>query len=396
MATHEEPAWARGYDLEELRAVAQVFRAADKPYALGAFSAVKENTVAEWRAAGQLLLGTDYAAAQLRPKVTVPVRDFTGEARARIEPGAIVFRRVAASSEAGWRALAGMVREEARARPVWLEGWVESPAVQRLTMEARLHLVATKIKASSELVGVWSSEPPTAQAALHPADERTLVRLLMPDLPLEVVEAAAAQVVGTTGWADHYSSYNQRHSWSALALQGYHAPGAEPDATQIAKPAEMSKAWKAEHFDWESWPVGPTPLMEVLPAVAGLVRHVAYQLATTFQRVRLMRLEPGGGELTRHSDITDPEAGTASGKLARLHFPLATNPDVRFRQWRLSGRQVEAHMAVGEGWYLDTRKPHRAGNFGTEPRIHLVIDAYSSATLRRLIAEGNEAPEVLG
>ena len=107
--------------------------------------------------------------------------------------------------------------------------------------------------------------------------------------------------------------------------------GGEPDPQNIVKPAEMARKWKAEHPDWEQWPLEWTPLIEALPAVAELVDLVGITLGVaSWERVRLMRLQPGGGELTRHSDITDPDAGAAEGKLARIHVPLFTNQQVRF------------------------------------------------------------------
>lgn len=395
------PAWARDYDVAMLKDAARVHRRYDKPYALGAFSNVNERAIAEWlEAAEYIASGYGDAAARVRfPRVRTAVHDFTGEVRATIPAGAMVMSHPASDTQAGWDYLAeGLQRRwplTEHAASVWLEGWREAPEVVRLAEDAGLRLVATKIKASSELVGVWTSsgwvEAGHVGHELSPADERTLVRLeRSPDIA-ELAARAAAEVADTAGWADHYSSYNARHAWSALALQGYTDPATGPDAAQIIKPAEMSKAWKAEHPGWGMWRLEPTPLVQALPATAALVAALAWWLGANFQRVRLMRLEPGGGELTRHSDITDPEAGTAERKLARLHVPLITNPDVRFRQWRLDGRQVEANMAAGELWYLDTRKPHRAGNYGTEPRVHLVLDAYVSATVRDLITRGEEA-----
>jgi hypothetical protein len=42
-------------------------------------------------------------------------------------------------------------------------------------------------------------------------------------------------------------------------------------------------------------------------------------------------------------------------------------------------------MKVGEAWYLDVRKPHRAVNSGDTPRIHMVVDVVSSEELRKLL-----------
>jgi hypothetical protein len=87
-----------------------------------------------------------------------------------------------------------------------------------------------------------------------------------------------------------------------------------------------------------------------------------------------MRLKPGGGELERHTDQVDPDSGGSMGKLARIHFPIKTNDDVKFTVWDVIGNPQTIHMAAGECWFLDTRKPHMAINAGSEERIHLVVD----------------------
>ena len=42
-------------------------------------------------------------------------------------------------------------------------------------------------------------------------------------------------------------------------------------------------------------------------------------------------------------------------------------------------------MAVGKGYFLDTRKPHSAINAGSDERTHLVIDAFASEKLRNIL-----------
>jgi hypothetical protein len=101
-----------------------------------------------------------------------------------------------------------------------------------------------------------------------------------------------------------------------------------------------------------------------------------------------MRLGARGGELTRHADITDPEAGTADGKVARLHIPLTTDPRCVFRSWGLNGVEQRLHMPERGLSYIDTRKPHAVINPADLERIHLVADAFSSPALRRWIADG--------
>jgi len=177
-------------------------------------------------------------------------------------------------------------------------------------------------------------------------------------------------------WVDHYSSYNKRRSWHAVALRSFGG-----DAAFIEKPAEMSKAWKAEHADSLAWTARDTPLMRQLPALAEL----AHQIPGGKQRVRLMRLT-AGGELSRHADITDKEAGIQTGKVARIHIPLISNEACRFQSWRLDGLGADdVFMQPGRAWYLDTRKPHAARNAGRDARVHLVIDAMASPALRALL-----------
>src|SRR5690606_6752563 len=112
--------------------------------------------------------------------------------------------------------------------------------------------VLTKVTASSDLKGLWLSAPTGGLARrpdpLDPADEPG-VKVLLPEwLSGETHAAILAELAGyeaaqDEAFAQHYSSYNKRHSWTAFALHGYSS--GEPDF--IIKPAEMSKGWKAEN-----------------------------------------------------------------------------------------------------------------------------------------------------
>ncbi len=42
-------------------------------------------------------------------------------------------------------------------------------------------------------------------------------------------------------------------------------------------------------------------------------------------------------------------------------------------------------MKLGEMWFLDTRKPHRAVNGGDEERTHLVVDVEANDETRALL-----------
>ena len=176
-------------------------------------------------------------------------------------------------------------------------------------------------------------------------------------------------------FTNHYSNYNKDKSWSAISLRGY-----SDDWRFITKPAEMSKKWKKENEGVE-FKLQDTMLRRHFPEVEDILKY----LPGKPHRIRFMNLAPGGGELERHTDQVDPDAGVQDGKLMRFHFPIVTNKDVIFNQWDWDAKLVEEHMKVGECWYIDVRKPHRAINGGTEMRTHLVVDIESNDEVRALI-----------
>lgn len=389
----DDPSWALGYPLDQLRDLAAIYRRHESAYILGAFGATREVQIAELLAAGELLVapgGGALAAATIRNHRQA-VRDFTGEIRAWQQPGDLILSRLAGSGHDLADLILGLESE----RHIWIESWAEHPASQELALILGARRIATKVRASSELIGLWLIGEADGRLAepLAVVDYATLVQLPI-EIEPRVLQAARDEIERVVpSWADHYSSYNAHHAWSAVALQGYRDPASDqPPELQIEKPAEMARAWQRQHSGWESWPLLATPLAARLPATMALLEVLRWEgrIEIEPQRVRLMRLAPGGGELTRHADITDREAGTADGHVARIHIPIETNPGVVFRQWRLDGAWIEAHMALRSAWYLDTRKPHRAGNHGAEPRVHLVSDLYSGPRLRELIEQGEQ------
>ena len=69
----------------------------------------------------------------------------------------------------------------------------------------------------------------------------------------------------------------------------------------------------------------------------------------------------------------------------RFHFPIKTNRNVIFSCWGQGNAETRVHMKVGECWYLDVRKPHRAIIGGTDMRTHLVVDVVANDEVRALI-----------
>lgn len=400
MNTQAQPApWQRGFDLAELKSITAVFAEHDEGLVHGAFTKVSELQAAEWLEKERLRFEADDERGLLacvafsELEAAKPVKDFTGAVRCGADPGDVWVKRVGFREGHVQAALGILLALRpsgagdlfGERKRLWAELFLESPADMMLADALGLTQVCTKIPASSELIGVFCSGTPELRSRLWPADEEALVKLPLSFDPAPLLAELEALELS---FEQHYSSKNKRGSWQALALRGY-APSAassaaEADPSFIAKPSEMAKKWKRENLEKLDWVLRDTPLRAALPSFEIPLR----QLPGKPHRIRLMRLAPGGGELARHADITDPDAGMGDGQLVRVHFPLVTNPGVRFEAWLLSGEKQEAHMAAGEAWVLDTRKPHTAVNSGEEERIHLVVDCESGPELRALIGKG--------
>ena len=88
--------WQRGYPLEGLRALTERFSQHDGPRNMGAFTAVKERTVAEWLAGGRLHALDSALVVMRRAKTGRHIDDFVGGApRGRYEPGALLIDKLA-------------------------------------------------------------------------------------------------------------------------------------------------------------------------------------------------------------------------------------------------------------------------------------------------------------
>lgn len=242
-----------------------------------------------------------------------------------------------------------------------------------------LAVAAVHVTAASEIVACWSAQ--TGSATYSKADRATLV-----DLPVHVAppvrNAALRELAGVDGWHDDYPFYSDG-TWSALSLRGFKAD----DPAWGVKPAEMSRAWRAEHPGAGDLRCEWTVLADRCPTLTGIARNLPF--GADLERVRLLRMAgvPGGtGRLARHTDITDRSAGTRDGAIARFHLPLVTAPDVEMMAWDLRGKRHAHHLQPWHLYYLDQRKPHAVANPSGADRVHLVIDVVADAAVRRAIA----------
>lgn len=381
--TDSAPEWTRGIDLGFLKECAAAMRPDIKPHCYGAFGLPKERDIADAHHEGNLIWtrGPDdkiCAAAIFRVLVSGSRHSDFADRQASLKAGDLLIRHIAGEPDGREKLMAHLLARH-RGVAVWAEVPIENPGLVALLAAHGFERAMTKITASSDLKGLFLRGPHVGRwpQPMARADEPALVQLAADFISEPEREAVLAEVKRFGQWAQHYSTYNKRGSWTAFALHGFD----RADPTFIIKPAEMSKGWKADNPDRLNAACGPTIAAQHFPAAMAVVDR----LPGTKQRVRLMRLASGGGELTRHADITDPEAGTADGATARLHIPLTTDPACLFRGWDLEGVERRAHFAERALCYLDTRKPHAVINGGAKDRVHLVIDCHSTPALRQLI-----------
>ncbi len=358
--------WQRGYDLDLLRELASMFQDHDGARCLGAFSKIKENKVADWLAAGVLERSGDTVVVSKRLRQKQTIRDFRGVPILSAEAGTVIVEKAVGPD--AFR----MIDDRHGTSPIVWKCWTDHPDETAVAERLGALRAGTSISAASEVRAVWARDLPVLD---RPSAIET-ANICLATLP----------AIDTTGWEkhvdemwqDHYSAYNKRRSWHAVSLRSF---GGQPWA--IEKPAEMSRRWKQEHPELTAAPCVDTPLLPELPNAAAWLNA----LPTETERVRLMRLTPGG-ELSRHADITDRNAGLTDGRIARMHWPISSDPLVTFDTWDLSNTRTTTHMSPGSWWYLDVRKPHAAHNRSSRSRVHLVVDLVVNGWVRDALHVG--------
>lgn len=369
-------AWQQGYDLSMLKALSSAIKKDYKKYVFGAFGMPNERDIATAMAKGQVIKTKEndsiliHQHYQAKSRVT----DFT-QSVIPIEAGTFFIKHLAGPQK---EKLFDYYCSELQGKPLMLEIFDEDLEMVEMAKAKGFTYITTKISASSDLKGIYQKDA-KVRYQLASGEDIHIKEINPKFLADSALENIRKELANYTSWADHYSSYNKRQSWSAFALRGYDVQ----DPNFIIKPHEMSKKWKAENeamlrkkSDW-------TNIADKFPCTCSLVK-LRFGGALP-DRVRFMRLTKGNGELSRHADITDREAGIQAGRVVRLHIPIYTNPKVIFQSWSHKGQKQEANMKEGSLWYLDVRKPHTAVNHGDEDRIHLVMDFYSSEELTNAI-----------
>lgn len=390
--SEESPAWAHGFGLELLKELAAPFRDCFKPYIFGAFGMPKERDVAAAHHARSFIFSRDAGGRVVAAcifnllKADAIHHDFIGRA-IRIPKGRIIIKHLAIYPEAIEEKLPKILSRLETPGGLWAEIHQENEPLKAALLRAGFQYAGTKIAAASELIGIYfkNDKPPAFPFRAHPAEAAAQLKLkdafiTIPQREWILQELRAyEEKMSAEAWAQHYSNYNKRQSWTAFALRGFDA--ANPGF--IIKPSEMSEKWKAENAERLKARAGETIAAPHFPQTMSIL--AARLPGTGIERLRFMRLA-AGGELTRHADITDREAGIRDGKIARLHIPLITNDDCLFSGWDAFGGKREMIFPARSLCYLDQRKPHAVKNGGDEDRIHIVADVYADERLREMLA----------
>lgn len=378
--------WQKGFELELLKSIAAPFKQDFAPHTYGAFGLPKERDVANALADKDIIYKKDASSAAIFKvlKASSIQQDWAGRS-IRPHRGDLLIKHICGdSSPASQTEIITTLMQRAGNVPTFVEIHEEREQAKALLESLGFQWVLTKISASSDLKGVYfkGSEEQRQQRVFAPknhTEEVAMSKVKEAFISKADREQIYKEAQGFAKWAQHYSSYNKRQSWTAFAIQGYDPK----DPMFIQKPAEMSKQWKAENP--ERLRAGCQKTCD--PSLFKKTWEIVDRIPGKKQRVRFMRLAKESGELTRHADITDREAGVQDQYVSRLHIPITSPIECRFHAWTPRGKHVDWHWDEDQLYYLDMRKPHAVKNPGDKDRIHLVVDTYSSAELRRWIDE---------
>jgi hypothetical protein len=369
--------WQHGYELDYLKQLEARFERYNS-HALGPFTEMKKNSIAQALHDDVLEITDDYVIETRISKSSTPITAYLDTVIAYKERGDRVISAFAGDRDAL------IERFSTYVEPCWLWVWQEDSDEVALAEAAGFKFIASKITSFSEIRGLYFNFVERGLMhrpfpKLHAAEFHGVTMCRSAAASHEIERARKELEQLDVAFTNHYSNYNKNKAWAALSLRGY-----RPEPEFITKPSEMNKKWQQEHTgSGQVYEMQDTALRAQLPAIDGL--HEFVTQLTFVHRIRLMQLQPGGGELQRHTDQTDKDSGVDDGKLMRFHIPILTNSKVLFTSWDMRGKEHTVNMAAGEVWYLDTRKPHRAVNNGDSERVHLVVDVEANDQVRALL-----------
>ena len=355
-------AWQKGYELDTLVDWTNKFESYNK-YCFSPFTKAKKNGMASALNKGLLheQQGVVYEVRTAKAKSKIKMFG-AGPEIAEVLQGEQVISKISYSENNNVESITNVLNEFKE--PIWCHIFEEDKILKDSVINSGFRKIGTKVSTFSDIVGVYYK----GEREFTPVPQTENINILKTKLEFDhnVIDDLSQYLIDMNlEYTNHNSNYNKGKAWQALSLMGH-----ETDSTYVDK-----------YLDGEH-PIVKTDLYYKLESK---VDHFLDKIPGKFDRVRFMTLKPGGGELARHTDQTDPTWGTTDGKMIRLHIPLKTNDKVIFTSWDNNGERHIHNMKKGECWFLDTRRPHTAINGGDDIRIHLVADVWANDDVRNIL-----------
>ena len=355
-------AWQKGYELDTLVDWTNKFESYNK-YCFSPFTKAKKNGMASALDKGLLheQQGVVYEVRTAKAKSKIKMFG-AGPEIAEVLQGEQVISKISYSENNNVESITNVLNEFKE--PIWCHIFEEDKILKDSVINSGFRKIGTKVSTFSDIVGVYYK----GEREFTPVPQTENINILKTKLEFDhnVIDDLSQYLIDMNlEYTNHNSNYNKGKAWQALSLMGH-----ETDSTYVDK-----------YLDGEH-PIVKTDLYYKLESK---VDHFLDKIPGKFDRVRFMTLKPGGGELARHTDQTDPTWGTTDGKMVRLHIPIKTNDKVIFTSWDNNGERHIHNMKKGECWFLDTRRPHTAINGGDDIRIHLVADVWANDDVRNIL-----------
>ena len=176
--------------------------------------------------------------------------------------------------------------------------------------------------------------------------------------------------IDNTEFSKVKTKYSKGDDWTAISLRGY-----GPEPLDILKPNVLKSGVK------EEVKLQNTSLLQ--RSGFQVINDILAKIPSTFERVRFMKIKANSG-IGKHSDRIDKDFGIEDGNIIRIHVPIRTNDQVEFYLWEGKEKLVN-YLEEGHYYYVDVRAPHAVTNNSDVDRIHLVIDVYVNAEIRKLL-----------
>ena len=176
--------------------------------------------------------------------------------------------------------------------------------------------------------------------------------------------------IDNTEFSKVKTKYSKGDDWTAISLRGY-----GPEPLDILKPNVLKSGVK------EEVKLQNTSLLQ--RSGFQVINDILTKIPSTFERVRFMKIKANSG-IGKHSDRIDKDFGLEDGNIIRIHVPIRTNDQVEFCLWEGKEKLVN-YLEEGHYYYVDVRAPHAVINNSDVDRIHLVIDTYVNAEIRKLL-----------